>query len=117
MLRTWGSVLTVSAMLLSGCAPHPGTGNWVPDEADNSGFVRIHVQYDGKMDFYRDGEDAAVMHCFWAGESETAIGLQCTLAENPDIEKHYRLRVSEHQHAELLQGGDVIGRYIRSEKR
>ncbi|MET0085072.1 MAG: hypothetical protein ABW082_01075 [Sedimenticola sp.] len=114
MTRSSLSALVVSALLLAGCAPHPATGNWVPAEGDESGFVRIHVQYDGKTDIYRPGEETAAFRCFWAGESGAVIGLQCVLAENTDIEKHFKLNVTADQGARLEAAGKVIGFYRRS---
>lgn len=101
-------------LLLTGCSPHPATGKWMPESGDASGYTRIHVQYDGKTDFYRAGQEEATLRCFWAGESPEIIGLQCTVAANTAIEKHYQLKVANWEGAELLEAGRVIGRFRRS---
>ena len=101
-------------LALSGCAPHPCTGDWRSAANDESGFVRIHVQYDGKTDIYSADREEAVQRCFWAGEAADSIRLDCVLAENTDIKKHYSMRVSAEDEVELIEAGAVVGRYRRS---
>ncbi len=113
------------SLLLSGCSPHPGAGNWVADESNtvgtNIGFVELNVTYEGRTDIFdRKSDEAlgagrtAVRRCFWRGVNVNTIELTCVHADDSDKEESYQLRVApDNKVAELMQNGRVMGRYVR----
>jgi hypothetical protein len=96
-------------LLLAGCSGHPGAGTWQIEDGLEGGYSRLVVQFDGRAEFFRPGEETAAQRCFWAGESSNSIALQCSDAANPDLERHYRLKVNQRGQGELMQGGRLLG--------
>lgn len=104
----------LSLFLLAGCAPHPSSGQWAPAPNENnaSGFVKIDVQFEGRADFYQEGIEKAVRHCFWGGISKNEARMKCSQADS-EVEETYILKVGEDGSAVLSLGGKPLGRFIR----
>ena len=104
--------LIAAALLVAGCSPHPGSGNWVASGGEAE-FDRLEVHFKGWADLYKPGQDESAYHCFWSAHSERAIALSCTPADNPDAEVHFRLKVAEDGKAVLTRNDEPVGRYRR----
>ncbi len=92
--------------LLAACGGHPGAGTW---QYTNGGeYQRLVVQFDGKAEFFRPGQEEPAQRCFWAGDSARSIVLQCVDAANPDLERKYRLKVTADDGGELMQGERLV---------
>lgn len=96
-----------------GCAPHPGSGTWITAGESEGGFSRLIVQFDGRAEFFAPGKEEEVLRCFWAGESEKSIRLDCSSAEDADAGMRYSLVVTGADQAELLQSGKIVARFHR----
>lgn len=104
--------LIAAALLVAGCSPHPGSGNWVATGGDPA-FDRLEVHFKGWADLYRPDEAESAYHCFWSAYDERSIGLSCTPADNPDAEVQFRLKVAEGGKASLTRDDELVGRYRR----
>lgn len=98
---------------LTGCSPHPATGNWIASTGSNSEFSRLEVTYEGRANLFEPGEEKAGRHCFWSGENKQAISMSCKPAFNTDIEEFYRLELGEDGIASLMREGEVKARFSR----
>ena len=107
-------LLTLTAILLSSCSAHPGSGNWVASD-QAARFSRIAVEYDGKAELFVPDRDNYLYRCFWSGHDATSIRLQCSSADNEQDSPEYVLNVGQDGMAELSHQGDSLGRYTRQQ--
>lgn len=108
------SLLAPLALLtLSACSPHPSSGEWLPVADNPSGFSRIDVQFEGRADFYQEGQEEAVRRCFWGGASQTTARMTCVVAADTEREETYLLSVGKDGRAELSLNGNSLGFFVR----
>lgn len=106
-------VLPGSLLLLTGCSPHPATGDWSAQAESAQQFARLSVQYEGRADLYSTGAKEAERHCFWGGVSGTSISLTCVPAMDTDAREHYRFTVTESGEGVLSRDGEIVTRFLR----
>ncbi|MES9902829.1 MAG: hypothetical protein ABW168_09110 [Sedimenticola sp.] len=97
-------------LLLIGCAPHPGSGEWLSN-TPNDQFTRLVVSFDGWAQLHAKGGDEAAQRCFWSGVERNEIQLKCTVADNTDVELNYRFRVTASGLGELMHSNKTIGSF------
>lgn len=112
-----GPILAVAlTLLLTGCGPHPGSGAWLADPEPVAGYQRLKVEFDGRAEFFRPGEEGAALRCFWAGDSANSIQMDCISAGDDASKFLYAFRVLDDGRAELLMDGKVLGQFRSSEQ-
>ncbi|HHH39844.1 MAG TPA: hypothetical protein ENK50_09750 [Sedimenticola sp.] len=105
-------VTLVLSLVLSGCGPHPGAGDWIAEGEPVAGYQRLEVNFDGRAEFFAPGSEQAALRCFWAGDSASSIRLDCISAADDSTETRYGFRVLDKGGAgELLLDGKVLGRF------
>jgi hypothetical protein len=111
------TLIAALVLLLTGCGPHPGSGAWLADPEPVAGYQRLQVEFDGRAEFFRPGEEAAALRCFWAGDSATSIKMDCISAADDATKFIYSLRVLDDGQGELLLDDKVLGRFRSQEQR
>jgi hypothetical protein len=109
-------VMLGAVLLLAGCSPHPGSGDWTAEEGNPNGFTRLVVQFDGKAEFYRQDQEKEWLRCFWQSSGAMRIDIQCTSKSDTEGERFYELAIAEIGPALLKENGTVIARFIRDTK-
>lgn len=97
---------------LTGCSPHPGTGNWRAEGNNLLNVSRINIVYEGTADFYVDGKEDAIRRCFWSATAKRTMQMQCVHADDTDKEVNYQFVITEKGHANLLLDDKVIGQFL-----
>ena len=113
---TYLSFLIVTTLLLYGCAPHPGTGTWVPIAEVDTVYSRIAVEFNGQAELFIPGREEHLIRCFWSGESANSISMDCISADDTEIKYTILLQVADDGVGELLQNGAVVGRFSKEEE-
>lgn len=100
-----------SALLLSACSPHPGTGVWQANGDNEAGIVRLVVSFNGRAEFSSRHPLAADWHCFWSGLDKHRIELDCTPSTQPDQKQVFILYATVKGQARLQQQTKTIAAF------
>lgn len=103
-------------LMLAACSPHPGSGVWLPSGENNSGYSKMVVQFDGRVEFFATDKTDAIARCFWAGEDGQNLSMDCVMADNSEMTFVYYLEVDgSKKTAELKKSGELIGAFSRTD--
>lgn len=97
-----------TALLLSACSPHPGTGVWQANGQNEQGIDKLIVSFNGRAEFSTTVPQAARWHCFWAGIDKQQIELNCTPSTNPDDKQIFVLTAMQAGQAQLMQQNKTL---------
>ena len=103
----------LGTLLLSGCSPHPGSGNWLAAGANSDGFTQLQVHYDGKAELRSADESLGELHCFWQAMNEDTLDMVCSVAGDENARYRFQLQVVGERGGELHREGVLIGRFDR----
>ena len=106
----------LATIALAGCSPHPGSGTWLADDPVGSGYQRLSIQFNGRAEFFHAADGEAVERCFWSGDSDASIRLDCVDAADATRNNQYRLVVIAPRQAQLLRQDNPVGRFSRVEE-
>ena len=112
----WLLILIIS-LLLSGCSPHPGSGIWVPVDKDVSLYSKVVVLFDGRAELFIPGREEHMYRCFWGGVSSDSIRMECVSADDEAITPIFTLQVVIGGRGELLESGQIVGYFRRTEEK
>lgn len=104
-------------LLLSACAPHPGTGVWKAKGENSLGIPDLTMAFDGKARFTSSTNDPATWHCFWNASGKQIVKLGCTPSTDTEKEEYFVFTVREDGFGELSQNGNAIGLFMRGDKK
>lgn len=103
----------LAAWLLSGCSPHPGSGNWLARGNNNDGFSQLQVHFDGKAELHYADDMRGELHCFWQAMNKDTLDMICSLAGDEDTRLSFQLRAVDESRGELRRDGELVGRFDR----
>lgn len=106
------AALTALVLVLAGCSPHPGAGEWEAVSED-APFSRLKAHFKGWADLYRPEAEEAAYHCFWGARGERTIALTCTPADDTEAELRFDLVVEEAGRARLVRNEQLVARFRR----
>ncbi len=111
------TIISLGYMLLlislSGCSPHPASGNWVSPEENDAHFTKILVHFESRLEIFSDTSDTPLLYCGWSATSSQNIGIECLRSEDQKVMEIYQLNVEGEDKAELIQNGRVIARFVQ----
>ena len=106
-------VILTSLIVLSGCSPHPASGNWVSSEDNSANFTKILVHFESRLEIFSGESEKPALYCGWSATSRQNIGIECLRSEDQDVMDVYQLNVEGEDKAELIQNGKVIARFVQ----
>ena len=106
-------LILITAIFLSACGPHPGTGEWLSTTDNEENINKITVFFEPKVLFYSTGSIDPVMQCGWWGLDSKNIEMECVHLADTETKEKYQIRVIATGEAELLRGDKLITKLIR----
>ena len=114
------SALAIS-LLLTGCGPHPSSGNWVSEgsSVSDSAYSSVKLEFDGTGSVYPNTafagqENSSGLRCVWQAKSANAADLECR--GDSDARVRFEFVVAEdgdQNQADLIKAGKRIARFVR----
>lgn len=105
--------LAAGMLLLSGCGPHPATGEWQMNAEEPSIYARILIKTDGTAYLFVPGSDSYEVSCHWNSADRSIIEMDCIRYDQPSRHFTYNLQVIGKNNGVLIDNGRVIGHYQR----
>lgn len=105
-----------TALLLTACSRHHGTGVWKTDVENSLGISRLVVGFDGRAEFASTKPEKTNWHCFWRGSKEKELLLECTPSTNPDNKQSYILNINDQGLAELRNDSSLLATFTRTDE-
>lgn len=106
------SMIIISALLLSSCSPHSGTGVWKANGDNEWGINRLVVGFEGRAEFSSTKKNNAVWHCFWTAVSDDeGLDLECTPSTDTDNKQKFQVIVNDKGLAELRSESSLLATF------
>ncbi len=102
-----------SLILTAGCSGHPGTGTWLADGPNDSGYWILKIEFDGKATMLGKTQAKPVMGCYWHATASDTISLQCATSKNQEDPETYYLKVSGDDRASFIRDDKLLAAFRR----
>ena len=103
----------LSALLITGCTPHPGAGVWLAPGANADDITKVEVHFDPKVNIYSSASKEPALQCGWWATDKQNIEMECVYLSDTDKKVKYQLNVTAEDVAELIREKILITRLIR----
>jgi hypothetical protein len=100
-------------LLLTGCTPHPGIGEWVSPGANADDIYRLKVFINSHAETYNSTSQEPITQCDWKSVNEQSIEINCVYPASPKYTENYKLTVTAKDEAELYKADRLLTRLVR----
>lgn len=108
--------LTLLFLFLTGCSPHPATGNWVSSADNDSNYTKAVVHFQARVEIYSNATDKAELYCGWSASSKQNLTLECMASEDLKDKEIYEFNIVNEKSAELKKQGKLLAQFKRLEE-